>query len=45
MRRNVNLSNFENVLQRNLRTDRAGECARASGVADFENFFAQRQAW
>ena len=39
--RNVNLSNLENVLQRNLRADRARECIfRASGGA---NFLAQHR--
>ena len=43
---NVNLSNLENVLQRNLRNDRAGECIfRASGGTNFENFSAQCQPW
>ena len=38
---NVNLSNLENVLQRNLRTDRAWECIfRGSGGA---NFLAQHK--
>ena len=38
---NVNLSNVENVLQRNLRTDRVWQCIfGASGGA---NFFAQRK--
>ena len=33
---NVNLSHLENVLQRNLRTDRTRECIfRASGGPDF----------
>ena len=42
MFRNVNLSNLENVLQRNLRTDRSWECIfRASGGA---NFLAQHKA-
>ena len=36
MFRNVNLSNLENVLQRNLRTDSARECIfRASRGANF----------
>ena len=44
--RNVNLSNLENVLQRNLRTDRAREYIfRISVSTNFENFFAQRQPW
>ena len=39
--RNVNLNNLENVLQRNLRTDRARECIfRAPGGA---NFLAQHK--
>ena len=42
--RNVNLSNLENVLQRHLKTDRAGQCIfRASGGTNFETFFTQRQ--
>ena len=46
MFRNVNLNNLESVLQRNPRTDRAGECIfRASGGTNFENFPAQRQLW
>ena len=41
MFRNVNLSNLENVLQRNLRTNRARQCIfRASGGA---NFLAQHK--
>ena len=41
--RNVNLSNLENVLQRNLRKDRTGECIfRASGGTNSETFSAQR---
>ena len=41
MFRNVNLSNLENNLQRNFRTDRAQECIfRASGGA---NFLAQHK--
>ena len=36
MFRNAKLSNLENVLQRNLRTDRARQCIfRASGDAKF----------
>ena len=36
---NVNLSNLENLLQRNLRTGRAVECIfRESGETDFEIF-------
>ena len=36
---NVNLSNLENNLQRNLRRDRDRECIfRASGGTNFENF-------
>ena len=36
--RNVNLSNLENVLQRNLKTDMARDCIfRASGGTNFEN--------
>ena len=43
---NGNLSNLENVLQRNLRTDRAGECIyRASGGTNFQNFSTQCQTW
>ena len=42
----VILSNMENVLQRNLRSDRARECIfRASGGTNFENFTAQCQPW
>ena len=41
--RNVNLSNLGNILQRNLRTDRTGECIfRASIAANFEHFSTQR---
>ena len=40
--RNVSLSNLENVLQRNLRTNRARECHRSTY---FENFSARRQPW
>ena len=37
---NVNLSNLENVLQKNLRPDRVGECIfRAFGGRNFEFFF------
>ena len=36
---NLNLSNLEKVLQRNLRTGRAKECSfRASEGTNFENF-------
>ena len=46
MFRNVNLSNLENVLHGNLRTDRTSECIfRASGGTNFENFSFQRQPW
>ena len=39
--RNVNLSNLEKVLQRNLRTGRAEDCIfRASRGTSFENFSA-----
>ena len=42
---NVNLSNLENVLQRNLRIDRARECIfKASGGTNFENVTAERQS-
>ena len=42
--RNGNLSNLENVLQRNVRTDRAGDCIfKASGGTDFEHFSAKCQ--
>ena len=38
------VNNLENVLQRNLRTDRTRECIfRVSGGTNFENFSAQRQ--
>ena len=41
---NVNISNLENVLQRNLRTNRAGECIfSACRGKNFENVSAQRQ--
>ena len=41
---NLNLRNLENVLQRNLRTNRAGECIfRASGGTSFKNFSVSRQ--
>ena len=41
MFRNVNLNDLENVLQRNLRTDRPWQCIfRASGGA---NFLAQHK--
>ena len=44
--RNVNLSNLENVLQKNRRTDLAEECIfRASGGTNFENFCDLRQPW
>lgn len=44
MFRNVDLSNLENVLQRNLRADRARECVfRVSGGTNFEKFSPQRQ--
>ena len=43
--RNVNLSNLENVLQRNLRTGKAEDCIlKASGGTDFEKFSTQQQA-
>ena len=39
--RNQSLSNLENVLQRNLRTDKARECIfRVSEGTNFENFSA-----
>ena len=41
---NVNLSNLENVSERNLRTDRVGDCIfRASESTNFENFSARCQ--
>ena len=41
---NVSLSNLKNVLQRNLRTDRARECIlKVSGGTNFKNFYALRQ--
>ena len=44
MFRNVNISNLENVLQRNLRKNRAGKCIfRACRGKNFENISAQRQ--
>ena len=37
---------MENVLQRNLRTDRARKCIfRVSGGTNFENFSSRRQPW
>ena len=40
------LSNFENVLQRNLRKDRARECIfTVSGGINLENFSAPPQSW
>ena len=43
---NVDLSNLENVLQRNLRTSRAGECIfRASGGTNFKNLPTGHQPW
>ena len=42
----VNLSNLENVLERNLRTDKTGEYIFwASGGTNFEKFSAQCQPW
>ena len=42
----ASLSNFENVLQRNLRTDRTIEgIFTASGGTNFGNFPAQHQPW
>ena len=42
--RNKSLDNLENVLQRNLRTDRASECIfRVSEGTNFENFSTRRQ--
>ena len=42
----VNLSNLENVLQGNLRKDRAREYIfKASGGTHFENFSTPRQSW
>ena len=36
---NVNLSNLENILQKNVKTDRPRECIfRASGGTNFANF-------
>ena len=41
---NVSLSNLENILQINLRTDGVRECIfRVSGGTNFENFSAQHQ--
>ena len=41
---NVSLSDLENVLQRNLRTDRAKECIfRVSGGTNFENLSTRCQ--
>ena len=41
---NVNLSNFKNILQRNLRADRARETIfRVSGGTSFENIPAWYQ--
>ena len=43
---NVNLSNLGNVLQRNLRRNRARECIfRASGGIHFEKLTALHQPW
>ena len=43
---NVNLSNLENVLQRNLRTDRASECIFGiSGDTNLETLIGQCQPW
>ena len=43
---NVNLSNLENVLQRNLKKDRAKECIfRASGGTNLENSPSRHQPW
>ena len=43
---NVSLSNLENVLQVNLRTDRARKCIfRVYGDTNFRDFLAQHQQW
>ena len=42
---NVNLSNLENVLQRNLRTSRACECIFCVSAANFQKFSSQCQPW
>ena len=43
---NVNLSNLENILQKNLRTGRARECIfRASGGTNLENLSHRHQPW
>ena len=43
---NVDLSNLENVLQRNLRTSKAGECIfRACGGTNFKNLPTGHQPW
>ena len=46
MFRNINLSNLENVLQRNLRTDEVKACIfRASGGTNLGKLPVQRQPW
>ena len=43
---NINLSNLENVLQRNLRTESTRKCIfRASGGTNFGNFSTLHQPW
>ena len=43
---NVNLSNLENVLQRNLMTEHGRECIfRASGGTNFRKFITRSQPW
>ena len=43
---NVNLSNLENNLQKNLTTEKDRECSfRAFGGTNFENVLAWHQAW
>ena len=44
--RNLSLNNLENVLQRNLKTERARECIfSVFGGTNFENFSTQHQQW
>ena len=43
MFRNVNLNNLENVLQRNLRTDRARGCILEHLEAESKNLLGQCQ--
>ena len=46
MFRNVNLTNLQNFLQKNLRTDRARETIfRVSRDANFENLLTWHQPW